>query len=436
MPSFLTRHKEFLSNVAIIMSGKSLAALIALLTMPIVARLFSPEHFGVAAVFLSIIGVVASVATLRYGAAIVLPKDESEAIDIMALAFRISFGICLVVYILLGLYSVAGVSWSLLELLGSWLWFLPVGIFLLNSVYINDAWLTRKKSFKRMSAAIVTGNSATGAFRIGFGAVFGSTVPGLIFGHLLGLLLKLRVQQAHVAAGFRKALQGFDFENMRAVAQRYSDFPKHSAPAGLISSFGHHLPVLMFGMMFTPTIAGMYAMADRLSKVPVTVVAQSIQRVFMQKSAGIQQDGRSLRKAFVLTVGGLAGLGLVPFGLVWLFGQEVAVFVLGDDWSGAGAFLEIMSPWLFIVWVSSPCNSIFFVLRRLKLWLKLQTGLTVMQAAVFALAYATTATPEWTLQAFVIATVSVNIVTIVASLLLIIQYDRESDLQHTAESSQ
>jgi O-antigen/teichoic acid export membrane protein len=237
------------------------------------------------------------------------------------------------------------------------------------------------------------------------------------------------------APGLRRSFKHYDGSALRVIITRYSDFPKFNAPAGLVSAFGHHLPVIFFGAMFPPIIAGLYAMADRLAKVPVTVVAASIRRVFLQKSAGIEQDGRSLRKAFILTMGGLACLGLLPFGLVWMAGQEIAVVILGEEWSGAGAFLEIMSPWLFIVWVAAPCNSVFIVLRRQKLWLSLQTGLTFVQSASFALAYYIDASAEWTLQAFVVSTVFMNLVIIAMGLYLIVQHDSDSGFDSATDST-
>jgi O-antigen/teichoic acid export membrane protein len=48
MRSILRANSEFIGNVAVMMSGKTIAAVIALFTMPIVARLFVPSDFGVA----------------------------------------------------------------------------------------------------------------------------------------------------------------------------------------------------------------------------------------------------------------------------------------------------------------------------------------------------------------------------------------------------
>ena len=51
LPGFLARHTEFIANVATLMSGKAVAAMIAIFTLPIVARLFEPAEFGLAARF-------------------------------------------------------------------------------------------------------------------------------------------------------------------------------------------------------------------------------------------------------------------------------------------------------------------------------------------------------------------------------------------------
>ena len=81
----LKRHNEFIGHVAVMMSGRTVAALVGLFTMPIVARLYLPSDFGVAAVFASFISMVSQSSSLRYEGAIVLPKDAGEAMAVKAL---------------------------------------------------------------------------------------------------------------------------------------------------------------------------------------------------------------------------------------------------------------------------------------------------------------------------------------------------------------
>ena len=419
LPRLLSRHSEFIGHVATLMSGKSIAAAIALLTTPIVARFFVPSDFGVAAVFMSIIGITSNVSSLRYESALILPIEERDALTLMALAYWILFALCIAMLVFISVYKVSGMSMSALQLLGIWAWALPLGVLLKSSVQIQESWLTRKKSFKIASASLVSGNVVTSGSRIGFGAISGTSVHGLITGYLLGTTVRMFVQRSASREGFRATFGSVSWPSMRRVARAYSDFPKLNAPAGFVFSLGNNLPALLFGIMFSPAVAGLFAMANRLAKVPTTVVSTSMRRVFLQKAAAVHNRGDSLQKAFLLTTGGLALLGVGPLICLWAFGQPMLGWLLGARWLEAGRYLEIMAPWMFMIWVTAPSNPIFVVLRQQKFWLSLQTTLTVLRLAAFGLAYFLAAGPEWTLHAFVYVTVLGNLVTISIALMLI-----------------
>jgi hypothetical protein len=65
-----------------------------------------------------------------------------------------------------------------------------------------------------------------------------------------------------------------------------------------------------------------------------------------------------------------------------------------------------------MVWISAPCNAIFIVLRKQKFWLTLTTVITTFRLGSFALSYSLSAGQEWTLQAFVIASMIGNALTL------------------------
>ena len=89
----INQRSSFFSNVLKLVSGTTLAQAITILTAPIISRLFAPEAFGVLNVFTSLIGIVAIVICLRYEYAIMLPEDNTDAINIFALCLVIAFGI-------------------------------------------------------------------------------------------------------------------------------------------------------------------------------------------------------------------------------------------------------------------------------------------------------------------------------------------------------
>lgn len=420
LPRPFKRHKDFIGNVATMMSGRAIAAAIALLTMPIVARLFSPGDFGVAAMFVSITSIVATVSSLRYELALVLPKEEPEALTLLAFTYSVLISTCLIMLLLIAGLETTGISVPPLDLLGNWIWLLPLSVLLLGTTNIQESWLTRKKQFKVASASLVVGNAATSGTRIAFGVLSGSSAWGLITGYLLGAISRCAMQQRAIRSiSFPAVYRESEWREMREVARRYSDFPRLNAPAGAIFSLGQNLPVLLFGAMFTPAVVGHYAMAYRLTEVPVSIVANSIRKVFLQKAADIAARNGNLRRAFLLTIAGLAAIGILPLAIVGLAGQPMLAWLLGDRWMIAGAYLEILAPLLFMVWVASPTNAVFIVLRKQLAWLALQTTLTLLRVASFGFAFALGADAEWTLKAFVAVTVAGYLIEIGIALLFV-----------------
>ena len=76
----------FAANVSKLIFGSIFAQGIGVLIAPIVARLFAPEAFGVAALFASITSIIGVLACLRYELSIVLPKTDEEAANLLGLS--------------------------------------------------------------------------------------------------------------------------------------------------------------------------------------------------------------------------------------------------------------------------------------------------------------------------------------------------------------
>ena len=85
----LKRNRSFLKHIGTLMSAKAIAAAIALLITPVIARLFDPSDFGVAAVWVSLCTLLSHLSSLKYEVAIMLPAEEDEADHLYSLALRI-----------------------------------------------------------------------------------------------------------------------------------------------------------------------------------------------------------------------------------------------------------------------------------------------------------------------------------------------------------
>ena len=85
-----------------IAGGTAIAQGINILSTPILSRMYSPEDFGIAAVFVSLIFLLSVVASLRYELAIPLPKTERHADALVILSFivQIIFAFILLILVL------------------------------------------------------------------------------------------------------------------------------------------------------------------------------------------------------------------------------------------------------------------------------------------------------------------------------------------------
>ena len=87
----IKRNTTFKADVLRLVSGTSLAQVISLLAAPILTRIYAPEAFGIAALFASITGILSVLACMRYELAIVLPDNDREAANLLAVCLVITF---------------------------------------------------------------------------------------------------------------------------------------------------------------------------------------------------------------------------------------------------------------------------------------------------------------------------------------------------------
>ena len=95
---------EFSRNVLTLMTGTTIAQAIPIAISPILTRIYTPEDFGLFAIFIAITSIFGSMANGRYELAIMLPTKDEDAINIFALGFIISTFISLVLLLLVVLF--------------------------------------------------------------------------------------------------------------------------------------------------------------------------------------------------------------------------------------------------------------------------------------------------------------------------------------------
>lgn len=87
---------KLVQNVAVMFSGNSVALILPFLLAPLITRIYTPEDFAGYEIFVRLLTLMIVLAGMRYEHAIIIPKEDSEAVAILRLCNRILIGLTLV----------------------------------------------------------------------------------------------------------------------------------------------------------------------------------------------------------------------------------------------------------------------------------------------------------------------------------------------------
>src|SRR5690606_24858552 len=123
---------------------------------PILTRLYSPEDFGVLALFVSIVTIMSSIATARYEMAIVLPNSREESAKARLLAVIISFGISVILLLLFSIFYQSIRSWFGNLELGVYLCLAPLAVFFIGLFNALKYYHIRENRFTVLAESAVS----------------------------------------------------------------------------------------------------------------------------------------------------------------------------------------------------------------------------------------------------------------------------------------
>lgn len=337
---------KFASGVAVLLGGTAGAQLLAAIAAPLLTRLYSPEDFGVFAVYAGAVALIGALSSFYYFLAIPLPEDDVEAANIAALCLAILgivvAGTCVLVFF--GEAIAAAVGTPMLE---DFLWLLPVGVFCVGVHSVFSHWAIRAKRFRGIAKASLGQAVVTLAIQLaGYKAGAGALMVGHVAGQGAG--------SAGLSAAALKdpAFRRISGQGMLDAAKRHRRFPLFLSWAGLFGTAGIQLPPLLFAALFNAGAAGLFALAARIMVLPVQLVGNAVGNVFLSDAPAAYREG-SLGPLALSVHDRLAQIAMPPAILVLIAGPDLFAFVFGEDWALAGTLARWMAPWIYFMFCDS-----------------------------------------------------------------------------------
>lgn len=369
--------------MAILAGGTFAGQAITLLTAPISSRLYSPEDFGVLALFVAVSTVILTVSSLRYELAILLPDSDEEARDVLGLALLLNLVVALLA---LGLVPLVGVQVG--SALGSeefsgYLWLVPL-VILVGGTYQALAFgVIRAKQFRPLATTRVYQASGQASTNVGLGLA-GVAPLGLLVGALVARAAGLlRLAQITGTIGWRRGARP-RAASMRQVALRYRRFPIYSTWAGLMSGLRTELPTVLMSAIYGPAAAGWYLLSSRLVTTPATLAGNSLADVYVSEAAQlVRTDPKRLYNLFRQTNRRLFRIAIGPTILLVLLAPWLFSFALGAEWSEAGEYARLLAPAVLLQLVTAPLSNTLMVLEEQAWQLVFNAGRLALVVGVF-----------------------------------------------------
>lgn len=362
----MSAQRKFLGNALTLASGNIVAQIITISLVPVITRIYSPEAFGYFSIFLSVAIMITAVSSLRYSAAILLPDEHADAKAIVVLSLAIVLVmalICLVVIIFLGdaINSLMGLGKAPYLLM-----LVPLSVLLGGTWLVLNMWNVRQSRFRNLAGARVASAIVDRTTSILLGVFVFPGPLGLVLGNLCGqaaLLAGLFAGSAgsHEPGPDSSALP----DRILPVAKRYRRFPKF-AWSSLVQQLSAQAPVILLGMLFSPAIAGFYALGKRVLLQPINIIGDALAKSFFQRVSADYRSGKDVSGVTIKLLHALAVFFIPPMMMFSTVAEPLFRLVFGNEWIIAGYYATLLTPMFISVFLLLPFSVFFDLLEKQK----------------------------------------------------------------------
>jgi O-antigen/teichoic acid export membrane protein len=320
--------------------GTGAAQIIIFLSYPLLSRIYTPDDFGVYGGVMGIVSVLAALMTARADKLILFTVDRDSRAHLLIAFTALTAAVAIFAALLTPLARTwlhnitpgLAISAVLIACATAWVNIL-VGV---HASALKTQWIV-KSSFLRNFISV--GVQVSLAFAIG-------SEWGLVIGSAAGVIAAvLFLFRAGRLEGLLHPIGRLDKQRIVTALRAYTEHLVWGAGQGLFATMTNAAPIIFSIANFSPATAGIYALAERLVRAPVNIVATTIRGYVAVHS---RQDDGTLDFRFMillsLALGGSAAIASIP---ITLYSVPLTTLYLGSNWAETGRILEVL--WWYVV---------------------------------------------------------------------------------------
>ena len=340
---------QLFSGVFYTALAKYSGVIISLVVAGVLARLLSPDDFGVVAIASVIIAFFNLFTDMGVSPAIVQHKSltKEELSDIFSFTVWTGIGISILFFAaswLIADYYNSDILRTLCQLLS-------VNLFFASATIVPGALFYRNKEFKFIAVRSFVIQVAGGAAAV-TAALCGAGLYALIINPILSSILIF-------AISYQRYPQRLRFTLGITVLRKIFSYSAYQFLFNVINYFSRNLDKLLIGKYMSMSDLGYYEKSYRLMMLPLQNITQVITPVMHPIFSDFQNDKGKLINSYERIVRFLSFIGLPLSVLLFFTAEEVTLIIFGDQWLPSVPVFRILALSVGIQIILSSSGSIF-----------------------------------------------------------------------------
>lgn len=325
--------------------------------------------------------------TLTYQNTLPLPKTKEKALALMQLTILLSLTSFVLVSGALLLFGEWFITWLQVQTLGVWFYTVPVLLLFYNLSLMMSSWYTRTKEFRTRAGVDVVTTVVGRAFTIGYGWFTQGHPSGLVIGDFISKFTTfVGLLRSGVHREIGEMRHTFSWPRIREVAVEYREFPLYVLPSGYVSTLSAQLPIFFLTSGFGATVVGLYSFSVTLLEIPVHLTGSAMAPVFYQKASELYNSEPARLKELTLSIyNKLLYIGVLPLGLITIYGDWIFKIAFGTQWEMAGVFTGYLGYYYIFKLTSQSTSNLYTILGKQRYLLLSNVLLLLTRAAALAI---------------------------------------------------
>ncbi len=413
------KNLSFKRHLIVSILGTVISRLIGFIVLPLITRIFDPTSIGIWHLLLALSSFFFPLATMRYELAVVLPRSDRSAANLLWGVVVLSCLVTMLVVVILQIFTIPIANIFGLAENSELLWVAPISLAFLATQTTFNSWIIRTRHFGLKAILEIVAGIVTPAVAILVALYSQASAAVYVLGALAGqATYAMGTVLIAKYSGFFKVTKHISWRLILREFYKYRVYPLYTMPYSLSNDLVDRLFTIMLGMLFSLATLGAYRIALQITLTPITLITTGLRQVLFSYAAD-SSDKKRINEVIQFLLLSIVTLVIpfVAFGFHYL--PNIVNMFLGDDWSQAGQF----SRWLLLYATSTMFTTwldrMYDVHGRQRLSVILQVISDIILLCVIAVCYALNLPPLNTIAAYSIALAIIDMVWLIITLKMV-----------------